>query len=223
MTKEAKQALHSMMDDLHEQIQNHPKKDDDEFKTSGYAMIRAMRMGEPLVFQNVRTGESSEKMSDADGMLAKELGERILDLLADNSVDTAARSFHIHMAALDHAFDKVVNIHDPSNVMPLAMEDDTAPNLEKIAHQIMHKTSNNGEIFPENNALACIIVAAGWLACADDVTLVDENVRGLSDFVANLVQKIRDGTSAEFEKEFGVTFDPKTGDVIKDVDPPVEH
>jgi hypothetical protein len=146
-----------------------------------------------------------------------------LDLLADNSVDTAARSFRIHMAALDHAFDKAVNIHDPSNVMTLAMEDDTAPNVRKIADQIMHKTANNGEIFPANNALACIIVAAAWLACVDDVVWVNETLPDLSDFVANLVQQIRNGASAEFEKDFGVTFNPKTGDVIKDIDPPTEH
>jgi hypothetical protein len=72
MTKEAKQTLDSMMDDMHEQIQNHPKKDDDEFKTSSYALGQATRTGEPLVFQNVQTGESSEKMSEADTMLAKE-------------------------------------------------------------------------------------------------------------------------------------------------------
>jgi hypothetical protein len=107
--------------------------------------------------------------------------------------------------------------------MTLAMEDDTAPNVRKIADQIMHKTANNGEIFPANNALACIIVAAAWLACVDDVVWVSETLPDLSDFVANLVQQIRNGASAEFEKDFGVTFNPKTGDVIKDIDPPTEH
>jgi hypothetical protein len=196
MSKESKDALHSAMDDMAEQLRNHPKAKDEDFKISGYAMLQSMRTGEPPVLQNVRTGERSNELTEAEAMLAKELGERIVGMLRD----VPTLRFRVAMAALDHAFNEAVEAHDPYNQMnDFAMPKDTSPNVRKIAEQILRTTANNGEVFPENNALACIINAAGWLATVDDFDSADEIISGLSNTVAGLVKQTRETAGAGFE------------------------
>jgi hypothetical protein len=221
MSKEIKEAFDAAMEDVSEQILNHPKAKDDDFKTSGYAILQSMRTGEPLAMQNVRTGERSNEMTAGEAMLAKELGERIVGMLRD--VDATNFHFRVAMAALDHALDVCVNVHDPDNTLDLAMPDDTSPNVRKIADQIMRTTSNNGEVFPENNALACIVVAAGWLACVDDTEHADEIISGLSNVVAGLVHQTRSVSSAAFERDTGVSVDLYTGEIKEAPTPPSKH
>jgi hypothetical protein len=122
----------------------------------------------------------------------------ILALLRETNA--LKNAFRIHMAALDHAIDFCVNAHDPNNTMDMAMPKDTSPNVRKITDQILRTTSNNGEVFPENNAMACIIAAAGWLACVDDTKHADEFISDLSNTVADLAHQTREGSFAVFEK-----------------------
>jgi hypothetical protein len=128
------------------------------------------------------------------------------------------------MAALDHALDVCVKAHDPDNTMGgTAIPDGTSPNVRKIFEQIERTTSNNGEVFPENNALACIIAAAGWLACFDDTEHADEIISGLSNTVAGLVHQTRAVAAAENERDTGVSVDLYTGEIKEAPAPPSKH